>query len=105
MKKCRISFPIFSGPSTAFATVSGIVELETIPVKGDKLSFLLSPRGGQFPVSEFCGSLNVEGRIFVIGYGDLPIVELEPIFFASDQEAELLARFLEDQFELLVLRS
>lgn len=84
----------------ALGSITGKLELEIVPSKGDKLSFLFPPKGtGVGPYVGFPGVLSVNGRIFrTTGGHTLVGLELGAIKVKNLDEANRVFNYFEVEY-------
>ena len=97
--RINVSFSVFSDVSSAYASVSGELDLPCAPSIGDSISFFF-PKKEMFPDTTFCGWLNVLSRRFDVGSEAGISIELEQLVVNSPIEAEAICSYLVAEFGL-----
>jgi hypothetical protein len=104
--KVIIDFDVLTAPENSFGTVSGSINLEHIPCKGDSISFLYPKNKTLFPaIKGFTGTLKIRDRHFQIGDVDpYVILNLGEIIVDDTKSAIELMMYFEKGFEFDVNR-
>jgi len=100
--KINIGISIFIRSGGSFGHVSGTLDLDTLPVVGDTLSFADSRDSTILKPHAFVGLLKVEDRVLDASNQATPTLMLEDIYFDSAEIAQEAGRYLESAFGLAV---
>lgn len=105
--KLNIIFSIFDSPTSAFANVSGDIELPSLPRVGDEVMLFSNDESHLFlgfaGRDRFAGSLHVESIVPLEGSHDEVTVILEDVVMDSKEAALELTSKLESKWGLFCL--
>ncbi|TXG77073.1 hypothetical protein E6Q11_03415 [Candidatus Dojkabacteria bacterium] len=102
--KIHIDFSIFQSPVKAYGNVSGTLDLPSIPISGDTISFMFSNTPEMMPNVGFSGMLAVENRRYDVNQEIAFSLSLESIVLESAEAAEKIMSYFEKGFGLFGIR-